>query len=59
MLALKDHGMPAHAVHAMTTALHRAEASHCAESQAWILRGGLDTAYRSMSSDLSETASVR
>jgi hypothetical protein len=59
MLNLEDHGMSPHAVRAINTALHRAENTHCSQSQAWILRHGLDTAYRSMSTSLVKNCSVQ
>lgn len=48
MLALDNHGMSDHAVKAIETALHSASHSNCSNSQAWILRKGLDTAYSTM-----------
>ena len=59
MLAVKDHGMPQHAVTAMHVALHRAKRTHNSHSQAWILRHGLNVAYHSMSSDYYQAASTR
>lgn len=56
VLALDNHGMSAHAVQTMETALHSAAKTHCSNSQAWILREGLDMAYRSMPSTVTETA---
>ncbi len=55
ILGQENHGLNAHAVKAMTSALHRAQHTHCADSKAWILRRGMEAAYRSMSEDLADT----
>ncbi len=59
ILTLENHGMSSDAVDTVRTALHRAENTHCSASQAWILRDGLNAAYRSMSSTLADTTAAQ
>jgi len=59
MLDSEDHGMPEQVVLAMRSSLSRAESTHCSESQAWILRKGLETAYKAMSEDVVHTAAAQ
>lgn len=59
MLDTEAHGMNEQVVHAMHASLHRAERTHCSDSQAWILRKGLETAYHAMAEEIVHTASNR
>ncbi len=59
VLDRNDHGMPEHVVHAMLASLARAENTHCHDSQAWILREGLEAAYHAMSDQIVKTAANR